>query len=98
MNGALSWLSGSDLVTDVFKVSSWASSDAEMPDILASLDWKSSYVDLCWLAAVSSKSAKILSAAIQCETNAGCGPSEHARCLEYHIGLNILLHFRFPAY
>lgn len=46
MNGALSWFSGSDLVTDVFKVSSWASSDAEMPDILASAKWKSIDVDL----------------------------------------------------
>lgn len=36
MKGALSWFSGSDLVTDVFKVSSWASSDAEIPDMLAS--------------------------------------------------------------
>lgn len=65
MNGALSWLSGSDLVTDVFKVSSWASSEAEMPDMLASAKWNSIVVDLSWSVSVRQKPARILSAAMR---------------------------------
>lgn len=59
MNGALSWFSGSDLVTDVFRVSSWASSLAEMPDILASAKLKSIDVDLSWLVSEGQKSARM---------------------------------------
>lgn len=58
MNGALSWFSGSDLVTEVFKVSSWASSDAEIPDMSASAKWKSIDVDLSWSVSEKQKSAR----------------------------------------
>lgn len=64
MNGALSWFSGSDLVTDVFKVSSWASSDAEMPDMLASAKWNAIVVGLSWSVSARQKPARILTGAI----------------------------------